>query len=170
MATELRYLPHGIPMAPVETSGFAASPNHQSALAPTGLDACARDECSLRGDRIPELIGGYEVMLRAASIAAEQRYGAERKRRLFGSKATENLGYVFHIEVVARIAIPPLPLAAAMARGMAPEVWEALRPHAAEGALHGIDLPHGRIIFRHAQATGHYRETLLTSVPALDLS
>lgn len=170
MPADLRYLPYEIPLTPAETAGFAAAASRITALEPTGLETCARETCILRGDRVPDLMGGYEVMVRAASIAIEQRQGVDRRRRLFGSKATEDLGYVFHVEVVARIAVPPPSLATEMARGLAPEVWEALRPHAADGAFHGIDLPQGRIIFRGAQFAGHYSETLLTSVPAPDLT
>ncbi len=169
MALRLRYLPHDIPMAPVETSGYAAAFSKDTALGGTGLQPCERDDCILRGDQTPELLGGYEAMHQAAAIANEQRNCAERKRRLFGSKAADDLGFVFHVEIEAAIAMPPPSLARAMARGMAPAVWEALRPHAADGVIHGIDLPQGRIIFRQARLAGHYSERLMTSMPALDL-
>jgi len=166
MATGLKYLPYDIPMAPVETSGFAVSLSEATALGSTGLRMCERNACILRGDRVPELLGGYEAIRLAVLTAKEAGQDLVRRRWPFSSKTAEHLGYVFHVEVNAQIAMPPPAMATAMARGVAPEVWEALRPDAEEGAFHGIDLPQGRVIFRHARAAGHYREQLMTTVSA----
>lgn len=166
MATELLYLPSDIPVIQVEDCGYAASPDPGTALLPTGLLECERPICGLRGDRIPEPLGGLEAMNRAERIATEKQQVAEW-RPGFLRRKMKALGYVFHISIAAAIAVPHPRLATAMARGTAPEVWEKLRPYAEEDDFHGIDLPGGRIIFGNAQTAGHYEEVLMTSVPSL---
>jgi hypothetical protein len=164
MSTELLYLPSDIPVMQVKMSGFAASATG-TALRPTRLPRCERANCGLRGDRVPDLLGGFEAMQRATEIATE--LGEAEEWRGGHTATSDAMGHVFHISISGGIAVPPPRLAIGMERGTAPDIWEKLRPHAEEDEFHGIDLPSGRIIFRDAQVSGHYQEKLMVSVPSL---
>jgi hypothetical protein len=165
MSTELLYLPSDIPVIQVKMSGFAASATSGTALRATGLPKCQRASCGLRGDRIPDLLGGFEAMQRAAEIATE--LGEAEEWRGSHTETADAMGHVFHVSISGGIAVPPPRLAVGMERGTAPDIWEKLRPHAEGDEFHGIDLPGGRIIFRDAQVSGHYQEKLMVSVPSL---
>jgi hypothetical protein len=168
MTTDL-LLPSDIPIIQVEIAGHVASANPETAMQPTGLVECERSICGLRGDRVPVPLGGYEALKRAEMIATEKQQVDEWRRGRFPQEAPA-LGHVFHISLTGSIAVPPSRLAMALARGTATEVWEKLRPYAEEDDFHGIDLPVGRVIFRNAQAAGHYEERLIVSVPSLEFS
>jgi hypothetical protein len=169
MATELVQLPSGIPIVQVEISGYVASDNPATALKPTGMAECERSLCGLRGDRVPPLLGNYEAMARAESMATEIEE-AEEWRQGRSNPGARALGHVFHVSLKGTIAVPSIRLASAMVRGTAGDVWENLRPFADDDDIHGIDLPMGRVIFREAQAAGHYEEKLMVSVPSLQFS
>lgn len=159
--TDVLFLPSDIPVIPVELSGYAASASADTALMPTNLAECGRSTCGLRGDCLPTLRGASIAMARAGQIASGMT-----RNMVFGRRR-QSFGHVFHVTVSAGIAVPPPRLASEMAQGSAIETWELLRPFAEGEHFHGIDLPNGRIIFRGAQLTGHYRERLLAKVPPL---
>lgn len=166
MSTKLDFLPSGIPIVPVTAAGYAASGNELTALANPRLGRCARPECCLRGNLVPPLLGGAEVMGEAGEIAKRKAQAAKPRKRVFRGTPEDFFGYVFHVEIDGRIAQPPPEVARAMARGTAPEVWERLRPYAEDSTFDGIELPSGLVVFGQAQDEGRYAERLLAIVSA----
>jgi hypothetical protein len=169
MATRTSLTPSDIPVIQVKISGYASSASSETALHPTGLPECERSLCGLRGDRTPNILSSHEAMKRAEAIATALEE-AEEWRQGHQDGRARALGHVFFVSLTGGIAVPPPRIATAMGRGTASEIWEELRPYAEEDDIHGIDLPIGRVIFREAQAGGHYEEKLITSLPSLKFS